>query len=391
MRILDLGEFYSERGGGVRSYLSGLLEASAARGHEVVLLAPGPKDSDERVTGGRIVRYRAPHMPYDATYHLPYRLPLMRRWVKELAPDVLQLSSPYLPWVAASGLRAPVRSYVYHSDPIGAYVAPLAARWATPLRGAAMDVAWRWMRTVCNSCDVTVVAGEWLRHELSRHGIERVRTVPFGIAHERFRPRPVADNVVINRSEEGSNEGPHVLLIAGRLAVEKRQAVLIRAVARLRETRDVSLVVLGDGPEAGRLRALAERILPHTRFIPFTRDVAEYADILSRADALVHGSHCETYGFVLVEALASGTPLVVPDAGGAPQLASGDAQATYAPGASEGEIAEAIARVLDRPRAQTRRAAREAAERHSSRERHYDELFELYGQLQQQKAIAPAA
>src|SRR4051812_46428684 len=107
MRILDLGEFYSERGGGVRSYLGALLEASAARGHEVIVLVPGPKDSDERVPGGRIVRYRAPPMPYDNTYHLPARVDLMRRHVREFAPDVLQLSSPYLPWLALRGVPGP--------------------------------------------------------------------------------------------------------------------------------------------------------------------------------------------------------------------------------------------------------------------------------------------
>src|SRR5690242_18398571 len=120
MKILDLGEFYSERGGGVRSYLGALLDAAGVRGHEVVVLVPGPRDSDESVPGGRIIRYRAPKMPYDGSYHFPLRVDLMRRYVKMLRPDVLQLSSPYLPWLAASQLRVPVKSYVYHSDPIGA-------------------------------------------------------------------------------------------------------------------------------------------------------------------------------------------------------------------------------------------------------------------------------
>lgn len=379
MKILDLGEFYSERGGGVRSYATALMEAAAEREHDVVLVAPGPKDSDERVRGGRVLRYRAPRMPYDGTYHLPYRLGLMRRWVRQLAPDVLQLSSPYLPWLAAHELRGPVRSYVYHSDPIGAYVTPFTERWPSPLRAAAMDVAWRWMRRVCNSCDVTVVAGDWLQHELERQGVERVRSVPFGIAHSRFDPALRADAAAL-WSDTGA--APIVrLLIAGRLAVEKRQAELVRAIAKLAETRRVCLLVLGDGPEAPRLRRLAERVLPGTRFLPFTRDAGEYARILASADVLVHGSRCETYGFVLVEALASGTPLVVPDAGGAARLAGGDAQVSYAPDAGPEEIAAAIATLLDRPRASTRCAARRAAERHPSRRQHFDRLFELYADL----------
>ncbi|HTV24466.1 MAG TPA: glycosyltransferase [Polyangiaceae bacterium] len=382
MRILDLGEFHSERGGGVRSYANGLMEAAAVRGHEVILVAPGPNDSDESVRGGRVLRYRAPRMPYDGTYHFPWRLGLMRRWVESLRPDVLQISSPYLPWVAARQLRVPVRSYIYHSDPIGAYVTPFTERLPWPLRGAALDVAWRWMRSVCNSCDVTVVAGEWLRAELRQHGVERVRAVPFGIAHQNFEPSRRSSSVRSRwASGDAEDDGTPLLLIAGRLAIEKRQALLVRAVARLNETRPVALLILGDGPESQRLRRLAERLLPQTRFLPFTRDAAEYSELLASADALVHGSCCETYGFVLVEALASGTPLVVPDRGGAAHLASDDSHAKYAPDASEADIAQAIASLLDRPRERTRHAALEASRRHPSRQQHYDGLFALYDEL----------
>lgn len=358
------------------------MEAAAVRGHEVVLVAPGPNDSDERVRGGRVLRYRAPRMPYDGTYHFPYRLGLMRRWVESLCPDVLQISSPYLPWLAARELRAPVRSYVYHSDPIGAYVAPFTERWPWPLREAARDVAWRWMRSVCNSCDVTVVAGEWLGAELRRHGVERVRSVPFGIAHQNFEPGRRSSAV---RSQwagaDTAEDDTRLLLIAGRLALEKRQALLVRAIAKLSESRKVSLLILGDGPESARLRRLAERILPQTRFLPFTRDAAEYADLLASADVLVHGSCCETYGFVLVEALASGTPLVVPDRGAAAHLASDESHVTYAASATEADIAQAIERMLDRPREPARRAALDAARRHPSRQQHYDGLFALYEEM----------
>ena len=64
MRILDLAEFYSERGGGVRSYLDKMLACAGQLGHEVIVVAPGPRDEETRVAeSGRIVRYRAPRMP----------------------------------------------------------------------------------------------------------------------------------------------------------------------------------------------------------------------------------------------------------------------------------------------------------------------------------------
>ena len=79
MKIVDLCEFYSERGGGVRSYLNRQGKAARARGHELVVVAPGPADAVSDDEGGKVIRYRAPKMPYDPTYHVPWRPDVMRR------------------------------------------------------------------------------------------------------------------------------------------------------------------------------------------------------------------------------------------------------------------------------------------------------------------------
>ena len=107
MRIVDLAEFYSERGGGVRSYLDKLLAAAERHGHELRVIAPGPRDEELRISDhASIVRYAAPPLPYDSTYHAPIRLRTMRRLIEEAAPDVLQVSSPFIPaWVATSSSR----------------------------------------------------------------------------------------------------------------------------------------------------------------------------------------------------------------------------------------------------------------------------------------------
>jgi len=56
VKIVDLAEFYSERGGGVRAYLSQLLREGTRRGHEVVVIAPGPYDEETELHGGRVIR-----------------------------------------------------------------------------------------------------------------------------------------------------------------------------------------------------------------------------------------------------------------------------------------------------------------------------------------------
>lgn len=381
MRILDLAEFYSERGGGVRSYLDKLLAAARRRGHRVTVVAPGPRDETREEGGAKIVRYAAPRMPYDGTYHWPWRIDRMRAIVRAERPDVLQVSTPFVPALVAATLRdVPVKAYVHHADPIGAYLAPWIARLPERAGLVAERPAWAALRTICNRFDVTVVAGHWLERALTQRGCQRVRTVPFGIAHADFGPE--------RRDEALRAEllGPlavereaKLLIVAGRLAVEKRQSLVIDAVRALGRRRKVALVVLGDGPERARLEKRAEGLV--TRWLPFTRDRAEYAALLASADVLVHGSACETFGFVLGEALASGTPIVVPDAGGAAPMVAG-AGATYEPwDATPEEIAGAIGSVLDRPRDELTVAALAAARRHPTTEEHFDALFGLYASM----------
>jgi alpha-1,6-mannosyltransferase len=144
--------------------------------------------------------------------------------------------------------------------------------------------------------------------------------------------------------------------------------------------RPVALICLGDGPERPKLEQMA-RALPQVTFRSFTKDRAEYAAILASVDALVHGSLCETFGFVVAETLTSGTPVVVPNAGGAAALAHASYAEIYDPDASIEQIADAIDALLRRDRAALSEAAQHAAAEIPTNDQHYDDLFSLYSRL----------
>lgn len=381
MKILDLAEFYSERGGGVRSYLDKLVRAAERYGHEVTVVAPGPRDEELSIgNAGKVLRYAAPRMPYDPSYHAPIGIRRMRHWISATNPDVLQVSSPFLPvWVARSVKTAALRAYVHHSDPIGSYIEPLVSRWFPQRWGDVLTApAWSYLRAVCRQFDVTVVASHWLEANLKQRGCQLVEAVPFGIAHADFgaeRRDPKLRERLLGHLASAPQAA--LLLVAGRLAIDKRQARLLEAVARVAARRPVGLVLLGDGPERERLLRLGAR-LPRFEWLSFTRDRAQYAKILASVDALVHGSVSETYGFVLAEALASGTPLVVPDATGARSLTTPECSETYPAEAGPEAIADAIERLLDRPRHELAKAARNRADTLPSMDDHFRSLFSLY-------------
>jgi alpha-1,6-mannosyltransferase len=381
MKIVDLCEFYSSRGGGVRSYLTRMGEAASARGHELVVIAPGARNEERHEGGARIVQYAGPRMPYDPTYHAPLRVDRMRALVERECPDVLQVSSPFLPALVARTLFVPLAVYVHHSDPIGCYLRPKAAKLPSRLGRALLAPAWAALRSVCRSMDATVTAGTWLTELLTEHGCPRVHTVPFGIAHERFGPALKSD--ALRRRLLGplaDVDGAKLLLVTGRLATDKRQHLLVDAAHTLARERPIALVVLGDGPERARLEKRACG-LPHVSFLPFLADRDEYARLLASVDLLLHGSACETFGFVLAETLASGTPVVVPDQGAAPHMMNAACGAIYPADAGGDAIAAAAGRVLSADPSALAAAAIAESRRHPSVTGHFDALFTLYGQL----------
>lgn len=380
MRVVDLCEFFSERGGGVRSYLTEQARAASRLGHEFAVVAPGPRDEEQPFEGGRLLRYKAPKMPYDATYHVPWRVDRMRQLVRDLRPDVLQVSSPFLPALAAGNLReVPLRAYVYHSDPIGCYVTRAAAclPWAK-LRETAERPSWAFMRAVCNSADLTIVSGTWLSDLLASHGIHNARTVPFGIRHAQFGRQHASPE--LRRSMLGAvadDPRARLMLVAGRLAADKRQSLVFDGLSRLARERPIGVVMLGDGPERERLRARAGEFAAF-EWLPFTHSRAEYARLLASVDALVHGSMCETFGFVIAETLASGTPVVVPDVGGAPALVDAHSAELYPAFDGPEAVAAAVRRLLERPVVAMREGALAAAGRLVETDHHYEELFRVY-------------
>ena len=348
-------------------------------------MAPGPSNEETTIEGGagRLVRYAAPPMPYDPTYHAPVRVARMRAIIRAENPDILQVSSPFVPaLVAATMGSAPVKAYVHHADPIGCYLRPFAhRRLPKRLRPWVEAPAWSYLAWLTHHFDVTVTSGDWLASDLKQRGCQRVEAIDFGIDAEDFGPGRAS--VSTRRQLLGplaDTQDARVLLIAGRMAIDKRQSRLVEAVVRLARKRPVALVLLGDGPERPRL-VEAARGLSAFHYLPFTRDRAHYSEVLASVDALVHGSPCETFGFVLAEALASGTPLIVPDAGGAAELGRPDCAEQYPAYGGPDDVLRAMERLLERPADKLQRACVEAARALPSTADHFRQLFGVYEHL----------
>ena len=383
MKIVDVNEFYAERGGGVRTYVHAKLEAAAARGHELCVIAPGPSAGEARLHGGRVRWVKGPPMPFDPRYYVLHREREVHRIIDEERPDVLEGSSPWTAgWFAARYPGPGAKALVYHQDPVAVYPHTLFDRWVPPDTIDQVCLPyWRYVRRLAQRFDATVVAGQWLAERLRGFGVEHAFAVPFGIDRGQFSPSHFDEALRRELLRQCGAPKTGVLLVSiGRYHPEKRLTQLIEAFGLLSRERPAGLVVFGDGPFRRWVVRAAERT-PGVHLAGFVSDRDYIARAVASADVFLHGSAAETYGFVVAEAMCSGTPIVAPDRGGAFDLVEPSFSETYRTGDAEA-AASALERLLQRDRATLRLAAANAADRVvQTTQQHFDGLFELYQRL----------
>jgi glycosyltransferase involved in cell wall biosynthesis/predicted metal-dependent phosphoesterase TrpH len=178
---------------------------------------------------------------------------------------------------------------------------------------------------------------------LTARGYRDVGVWGRGVDSELFGPERRNDEL---RRELLGPDGRVLLLSVGRLSAEKRIGVLLDAFALLtRERRDVRLTVAGDGPARRELELTAPA---GTRFVgEITGDAL--AELYASADVFCFPSTTDTFGQVLLEAGASGLPVIAADAGGAGELVASGRTGLLVPPEEPRPLAAALVRLAADP------------------------------------------
>jgi alpha-1,6-mannosyltransferase len=343
--IVRLANFVTPTSGGLRTYLDEVGRRYVRHGHRVALVIPGPADRDEHTGAGRRVTIRGPRLPGGAGYHLLASRSRVLATLGLLRPDVLEVSDKLtLGWVApwAAARRIPV--VLFSHERLDAALAPWLPSWF-PVEPAADLVN----RRLARLADVVVCASAFAAAEFERAGAPRVHRLPLGVDLDTFRPAATP--------RPGTGRG-RLLVTVSRLSREKRPEAAVECVRLLLpDGVPTRLLVIGDGPLRGELARRASG-LP-VRFLGHL-DRAAVAHVVAAADVLVAPAPAETFGLAVLEALACGTPAVVPDRGAAPELVT--PAAGVVTGGSPHELAGGVREVCARPAAGRRAGARARAE-----------------------------
>ena len=172
------------------------------------------------------------------------------------------------------------------------------------------------------------------------------------------------------------------LLFVGRLDdAVKRVSAILRAFHSARGKSDLRLVVVGDGPDGTKLRALGQELLgTSVEFLGWVEEPERLAHLYANADALVLASVREGFPTVVGEALACGTPVIATDVGGVSEVVSDEITGRLIPAGDDTALTEAFTEVIEHPGlfAAMRPAARSVAEERLGRAVVGDKLLEIF-------------
>lgn len=369
MRIAILTEGYLPELSGVTTSLQRRLQCLSEAGHTVRVYAPdyAPLAAlypDHGAHVGRVfdnvevVPFES--VPYYVDYTRdpkPFSFGRVARDLASFGPDVVHAECPerlFMGFLARPGVRFARRRRVpatafYHTN----YLA-YAEDYKDTVRWLGLPGVTRALRRVMvwvyNSFDATMVPSPVTAAYVTDSGVRNVRCGRFlGIDVARFTPAPPRA------------PGPLRLLYVGRLTADKQVDVLLRAFTALRAEGRFSFTFVGGGPEEARVRAWAGgrddvRVLgrvAHDAVGPCYRD----------ADVFVTASTRENHPLTVLEAMASGLPVVAPAAGGIPAMIDDGRDGSLVPPDDAAALARAVSRLADDPAALARmgHAARDRA------------------------------
>jgi phosphatidylinositol alpha 1,6-mannosyltransferase len=302
VRVAIVAESFLPNVNGVTNSVIRVIEHLRRTGNEVLVIAPdtprGQPPADRVYDGVRV--HRVPSRMFPKVTSLPLGVPRPRlvAVLRGFAPDVVHLASPALLGYgglhAARYLGVPTVA-VFQTD-----IAGFAESYGV---GAASRAAWAWTRHRHRPADRTLAPSTSAMENLVAHRVPRVHHWGRGVDITGFVPSARDDAL----RSAWSPAGRPIVGFVGRLAPEKH----VERLAVLARRDDVQVVIVGDGVDDGKLRNL----MPSAVFTGALYG-PELATAYASMDVFVHPGEHETFCQAVQEAMASGVPVVAPNAGG---------------------------------------------------------------------------
>ncbi len=380
MRVLDLNTLWIDGGeGGVNTYLvekaRWLAESSVLRGRPArhVIVVPGAATEKSQIGDSTIYRIQSPRLPGNAQHRVLVDFRRVSAVLREERPDVVEVDSSYLLGHMvhrALKPRPPALIGFYHVHLPKLYTRTGRSWLRTRFSRQTEGFSWSYAQFCVRPCDCVVVSTRDMQARLQTRSFPPLEHVPLGVNLELFSPRVGAARPHF----PGIDPARPVVLYVGRLGREKDLDVLFDAHSELQSESGVQLLLAGDGP----LKRRAERFARSRRGVVYA-GVCPYgqplAELYRAADVLAVPGRNETFSLIVLEASASGLPVVAANEGGPSELLRG-VDGALAQAGNARDFASKLRAALEHPGSGG--MARSHVEKRYSWEKTFTRLIDVY-------------
>ena len=349
MRIAYICQSYPPMISGASLVVQRLAEGMAARDHIVLVMTASERGEayTEEFNNLKVRRLRAFQNPLrvDQSFSLWDRNRISGEF-KEFKPQILHLHDPLslgmAGLVTAHRLQIPV-ALTLHQVPrfVSAYLPNVPA-----LQNTVESGLWSYGRWFLQQCEKVIVPSHAIAEEIHSHDIQRPNVISNGVDLHAFNPDPPdpgeRETLCLRY---GLDPDLPVVLHVGRLDVDKQVNLVIRAVAQAINQVGAQLLIVGDGRQREELIELCANLSigKICHFPGFVETDDDLPGLYRLAAVFVTASEIETQGLVILEAMASGLPVVAVKATCIPELVQEDVNGYLS---QPGELEQMSAQVL---------------------------------------------
>jgi len=278
-------------------------------GHDVFLFAPAPKRPEDKKDD--VIYFRSRAFSRYQGYTIPMYPTDKNRILQKLDVEVIHthglLFQGLRSMLAGRTLKLPV-VVTWHTmvtDAAKYYNFTMFPDWLVDM------LMWRYLKSLVERAECVIAPTHSIKEELLRYAPRArcIEVVPTGIDCDRFHP---GNDGTAMRRKLGFKDGEKMVLTVGRVAWEKNLDLVLKGFVDLKRSQpNARLVVAGDGPAREHYTKMAQDlgIGDSTTFTGFVSD-GDLPALYSACDAFTIASKFETQGLVLLEAMATGKPVV---------------------------------------------------------------------------------
>lgn len=388
MRIVYLTQSYPPMISGAALFAQQIAEAMAQRGHQVLVIAASDRGDPYLVKKGAltVLRLQSIHNPMRVGQRfLFYPRREVMKALHDFQPEVIHAHEPLQ--MGLLGLESAVRADIPILLTTHQLPSFIASYLPTLFKTGVETALWVYARWLLRKFTSIIAPTQTISRLVTEMTGIQTNTIGYGMDLRTFRPLLSCDDEAVTRQKWNLPPGVPILLHVGRLDTDKHVDRVIHAAAQTLTQSDAHLLIIGDGTQKAALIKLCHSlgISDRVHFSGYISREDGLPEIYRMASLFVTASEIETQGIVLLEAAASGLPIVAVRATCIPEIVQHGMNGYLAESADFNGLSHAMSMLLKDPQ-KAKLMGKASLTLAAKHELHYTNHAheQLYGQLVRQ-------